>query len=140
MNHTPFIVGAYIVALVGFGSYRGTVIAGEEWGAPMRRMRVPEGRQGSWEDLCHRAGARDQLFIFNGSEDGGIEGLDRPIEHRAIGVVYDPDAERWGNYVPTIVPRRYDAFLFVEHSSALDALHIEEAVHDEVPETYPSGM
>jgi len=28
------------VMLVGFGSYRGSVIAGEEWEAPMERLRA----------------------------------------------------------------------------------------------------
>ena len=36
--------------------------------------------------------------------------------HRAIGVVYDPEAERYGNYVPTVLPLRYAAF----HSKAGD--------------------
>jgi erythromycin esterase-like protein len=128
------------VLIAGFGSHRGTVIAGDEWGAPMRRMRVPPAREGSFEDVCRNAGGGDMLLVFDGSDDGGVPGLDEPIDHRAIGVVYDPHAERWGNYVPTIVPRRYDAFLFIEHSKALDPLHLAAAVHDEVPETYPSGM
>jgi erythromycin esterase len=128
------------VMLVGFGSHRGTVIAGDEWGAPMRRMRVPEGRAGSWEDLLHRASTEDQLLVFDGSDDGGIRGLGEPMEHRAIGVVYDPRAERWGNYVPTLVPRRYDAFLFIDESHALDPLHMPVQVGGEAPETYPSGM
>ena len=128
------------VMLVGFGSQRGTVIAGDEWGAPMRRMRVPEGRERSWEDLLHRASARDKLLIFDGSSDGGIGGLDQPLEHRAIGVVYDPDAERWGNYVPTIVPRRYDAFIYVDKSKAVDPLHMPVRVGGDEPETYPTGM
>ena len=128
------------VVLIGFGSHRGTVIAGDEWGAPMRRMRVPKGRPGSWEDLLHHVGARDQLLLFDGSDDSGIEGLDRPIEHRAIGVVYDPRAERWGNYVPTIVPRRYDSFLFIDETKALDPLHMPVHVGGDEPETYPSGM
>ena len=38
---------------VGFGSYRGTVIAGEEWGAPMEVKGVPPGRDGSWEQILH---------------------------------------------------------------------------------------
>jgi erythromycin esterase len=128
------------VMLVGFGSHHGTVIAGDEWGAPMQRMRVPEGRAGSWEDLLHRASTEDQLLVFDGSDDGGIRGLGEPMEHRAIGVVYDPRAERWGNYVPTIVPRRYDAFLFIDESHALDPLHMPVHVGGEAPETYPSGM
>ncbi len=32
------------VVLVGFGSYRGSVIAGARWGAPMQRMTVPPAR------------------------------------------------------------------------------------------------
>jgi erythromycin esterase len=128
------------VALVGFGTHRGTVIAAEEWGAPMESMRVPEARGGSWEDTLHRAIARDALLVFNGTGDGGIRGLERPTEHRAIGVVYDPTAERWGNYVPTVMPRRYDAFVFIDESKAVDALHMHAVVDREVPETFPTGM
>ena len=128
------------VVLVGFGTHHGTVIAGAEWGAPMERMRVPDARPGSWEDVLHHAEIRDGVLIFDGSDDGGIPGLDAPLVHRAIGVVYDPDAERWGNYVPSIVPRRYDAFLFLDATRALEPLHMPVLVDGEPPETYPSGM
>ncbi|HEY2378032.1 MAG TPA: erythromycin esterase family protein [Gemmatimonadaceae bacterium] len=132
------------VVLVGLGSHRGSVIAGEEWGAPMERMRVPEARAGSWEDVMHNAVANSDdatgaaLLVFDDANDGGLPGLDEPIAHRAIGVVYDPDHERWGNYVPTIVPRRYDAFIFVDETHALSPLHLPVRV-GEVPETFPSG-
>ncbi|HEU4628779.1 MAG TPA: erythromycin esterase family protein [Gemmatimonadaceae bacterium] len=128
------------VYLVGFGTHRGHVIGAQEWGRPMQRMRVPESRPGSWEHTLHEALGRDALLVFDGADDGGIPGLDRPVEHRAIGVVYDPRAERWGNYVPTIVPRRYDAFCYVDETRALDPLHMPVLVDGEVPETYPSGM
>src|SRR5439155_3304931 len=36
------------VVLVGFGTHRGTVIAGRGWDAPMEEMRVPPARPGSW--------------------------------------------------------------------------------------------
>jgi erythromycin esterase-like protein len=132
------------VVLVGFGSHRGTVIAGEEWGAPMERMRVPEARVGSWEDLMHDAVEESPedigaaLLVFDDAHDGGLPGLDEPIAHRAIGVVYDPRHERWGNYVPTIIPRRYDAFIFIDETHALSPLHLPVRV-GEVPETFPSG-
>jgi erythromycin esterase-like protein len=103
-------------------------------------MRVPEARGGSWEDLLHRAAAKNAMLLFDGTDDGGIRGLDAPLDHRAIGVVYEPRAERVGNYVPTIVPRRYDAFLFIDETHALDALHMPVMVDGEVPETYPTGM
>ena len=133
------------VVLVGFGSHRGSVIAGAEWGAPMQRMRVPEARAESWEDVLHLAltgeGAAHgaALLVFDDADDGGIAELDEPIAHRAIGVVYDPDHERWGNYVPTVVPRRYDAFVFVDETHALSPLHMPVAV-GEIPETFPTGM
>jgi erythromycin esterase-like protein len=129
------------VVLVGFGTHRGTVIAAEEWGAPMERLRVPAARSASFEDALFEAGVGDSLLVFEGSaDDGGVPGLDEPIGHRAIGVVYDPAHERWGNYVPTIVPGRYDAFLYIEESRAVDPLHMPIRVDGEAPETYPSGI
>jgi len=129
------------VVIVGFGSHHGTVIAGDEWGAPMKRMRVPEARSGSWEDYMHEAiGDRaSALLVFEDADDGGIPELDEPLAHRAIGVVYEPSHERWGNYVPTLIARRYDAFIFIDETRALSPLHMPVKV-GEVPETFPSGQ
>ena len=127
------------VVLVGFGSHRGTVIAGEEWEAPMQRMPVPPGRPGSWEDVLHRAGAEDRLLLVDEARRN-----DEFLEergHRAIGVVYHPEYERYGNYVPTVLPRRYDVFLFLDETRALKPLHeVTARKEGEVPETYPSGV
>lgn len=128
------------VVLIGFGTHRGTVIAAEEWGAPMERLRVPAARIATFEDEMHDAAVGDALLIWNGTDDGGVPGLDEPIGHRAIGVVYDPDAERWGNYVPTLMSRRYDAFLYIDETRAVDPLHMPVRVGGEPPETYPSGQ
>ena len=128
------------VVLIGFGSHHGTVIAGDEWGAPMNRMQVPAARSGSWEDYMHEAigNGASALLVFEDADDGGIPELDEPLAHRAIGVVYDPSHERWGNYVPTLIPRRYDAFIFIDETQALSPLHLPVKV-GEVPETFPSG-
>lgn len=128
------------VVLVGFGTHRGTVIAAEEWGAPIERIRVPDARAESWEDICHRENADDKLMVFSDDADGGVPGLEAPRDHRAIGVVYDPRNERWGNYVPSVMPRRYDAFIYIDQTQAVDPLHMPVRVGDEVPETYPTGM
>jgi hypothetical protein len=77
------------------------VIAARQWGVPMERMPLPPAREGSWEDALHRAGGDDGLLVFSGSE---VEQLLEERDHRAIGVVYDPGSERYGNYVPTVLP------------------------------------
>jgi len=59
--------------------------------------------------------------------------------HRAIGVVYRPEYER-GNSVPTVLPRRYDALLYLDQTQALHALPVRRAAEEEVPETFPSGV
>ena len=131
------------VVLVGFGSHQGSVIAGDEWGARMRRMRVPAARPGSWEDILHEAVGsthRDVLLVFDDAEAEALAQLEEPLMHRAIGVVYDPDHEHWGNYVPTLVSRRYDAFIHVDQSRALAPLHMPVRVDGELPETFPSGV
>ncbi len=127
------------VVLVGFGTHHGGVIAGQSWDAPMERMRVPDAREGSLEHVLNSAGIGDMLLLFNGSYDGGMPGFDQVLGHRAIGVVYDPSHERWGNYVPTIVPRRYDAFMFINETRAVDPLHVPVLITAE-PETYPTGV
>ncbi len=127
------------VVLVGFGSYRGSVIAGEEWEAPMEQMEVPPARPDSWEDILYHAGAEDRLLLLDAARSNTDFLKERG--HRAIGVVYHPNYEQYGNYVPTVLPLRYDAFLFLTQTKALHPLH-DVKVHEkgEVPETYPSGV
>jgi erythromycin esterase len=124
------------VVLVGFGSYEGTVVAGRSWGAPMEVMEVPPARAGSWEHALHLMEAQDRLLLFRPPVDAG-DALAIPRGHRAIGVVYQPEFE-WGNYVPTVLPLRYDAFLYLERTQALHPLHIEPSGGP--PELYPWGV
>lgn len=123
------------VVVVGFSSHRGTVIAGREWGAPMRQIHVPEARPGSWEDVLHRARPEDKLLLLSDMPEDAA--LRERRGHRAIGVVYHPDHERRGNYVPTVLPERYDAFLFLDETHALHPLHMESHREEEVPDTFP---
>jgi erythromycin esterase len=124
------------VVLVGFGSHHGSVIAGKSWGAPMERMNVPEGRPGSWEAVLHQSGG-DQLIVFD--PENLSDEFQKSRGHRAIGVVYHPEFESRGNYVPTILPKRYDAFVYIDETLALHPLHIEpEELHP--PDLYPWGV
>jgi erythromycin esterase len=123
------------VFAVGFGSYQGTVVAGKKWGATPEVMRVPEARRNSWEYTLHQQLQGDNALLFS-SELRGHPLLEKPIGHRAIGVVYRPEFEQFGNYVPTQIPERYDAFLFFDQTRALHALPTQESTHTP-PDLYP---
>jgi erythromycin esterase-like protein len=125
------------VVLVGFSTHRGSVIAAEAWDGPIQRMTVPPARPGSVEDALHQISGEDCLIVFG--EPASYPALLEPRGHRAIGVVYHPDYERFGNYVPTILPCRYDALVHIEETHALAPLHAERPDRH-VPETYPTGM
>lgn len=127
------------VVLVGFGSHRGSVIAGRRWDAPMERMAVPPARGGSWEDVLHQAGPEDKLLLFPAARRP--RGMLESRGHRAIGVVYRPELESYGHYVPSVLPSRYDAFLYLDMAEALHPLHeVQLCEAHEVPETFPSGV
>ena len=120
--------------IVGFGSYKGTVIAGAEWGAPMRKMNMPQAIENSWEKMLHDTGKGDQMIFMDQLRDNDL--FKTPIPHRAIGVVYHPHFEKIGNYVPSMIPKRYDAFVYIENS---EGLHPMKVFMDksQLPETYP---
>ena len=129
------------VLIVGFGTHRGTVIAAEEWGAAMQTMRVPEARPGSYEAVLHHTGFPDFLLPFAEREAHPVvDDLREPRGHRAIGVVYHPELEQYGNYVPTILPERYDAFIYLDETRAVAPLHLPVHADRDLPETYPSGV
>ncbi|RAU82399.1 erythromycin esterase family protein [Pontibacter arcticus] len=122
------------VKLIGFGSYQGTVIAGKSWGATMQKMDVPPARKGSWEELLHRINSEDKLVFSKDLKD--VPELQTHIGHRAIGVVYDPKFEQYGNYVPTLIPERYDAFLYFDETEAVHPLHFKTKSGQQ-PDLYP---
>jgi erythromycin esterase len=124
------------VVLIGFGSYKGMVIAGKAWGEWMQRMQVPPAKPGSLEHFLHEEYHGNRLLIFN--KDDKEDPFDASFDHRAIGVVYNPAHERYGNYVPSIISSRYDAFIFLDETKALHPMHL---VPDgsKMPETYPFG-
>ncbi len=124
------------VYLVGFASYAGTVIAGSQWGAPMQEMDVPEAKNDSIEDRLHRARGSNVFLVFDEEKDDIY--LQR-INHRAIGVVYNPENERYGNYVPSLLAMRYDTLIYLDETRALHPVSME-LVEEKIPETYPFGL
>ncbi|KOF11121.1 protein-L-isoaspartate O-methyltransferase [Planococcus glaciei] len=113
------------VFAVGFGSYDGTVIASQAWGVPYEVMAVPPARVNSWEEILHRTGAHNKYLLF---DSGNFTSFDRWTGHRAIGVVYTPEHEAHGNYVPSRIASRYDAFVFIDRTKALLPLEIKNPI------------
>lgn len=97
-------------------------------------MRVPQAQIDSWEAMLHADGGGNKLVFSKDLDSAGL--LQNPVGNRAIGVQYDPGNER-GNYVPSLIPKRYDAYVFIDHSTALQPLN--NRVRNEPPDTYPSG-
>ena len=125
------------VVLVGFGSYEGSVIAGRMWGSAMQKMEVPPATENSVEEILHTDSATNKLLIFD-EESSLKEQFKDWLKHRAIGVVYHTSRER-GNYVPTKLSYRYDAFLYLDKTRALHPLHLKPDSH-KTPETFPFGI
>jgi erythromycin esterase-like protein len=128
--------GEAAVVLVGFGSYQGNVIAAPRWGAASEAMVVPAARPDSVEHRLHYELPEQALLIFDGPRQP--HWLSEMVDHRAIGVVYDPALEAWGNYVPTRLAERYDAFIWCDQSTALHPLAAAPTAGE--LETYPAGM
>ncbi len=105
------------VLSVGFGTYTGRVNAGTNWGSRMNIMEIPRGMEGSYENILGSVDMEQFYLIFD-EEDRQHELLKDFRGHRAIGVVYSP-AHESGNYVPTVLPERYDAFIFIRETEEL---------------------
>ena len=123
------------VFLCGFGGHRGAVIASDAWGSDATRFPVPSAQAGTHEALLHEGLGVPSVLVFGRDRSGPW--LSSTRGHRAIGVVYDPGAERYGNWVPTIMGKRYDAFVYFDQTSALHPLHGEPIAYRAEKETYP---
>jgi len=132
------------VALVGFSTYEGSVIAGRKWGGQMEAMNVPKAIPSSWDALLRsvafeRSEASFYVIMDQLSPDSR-KLLHQKKGQRAIGVVYRPESEE-GNYVPTVLDKRYDALVFLTKTKALEKpIETDHIETKEVPETYPSGF
>jgi erythromycin esterase len=112
-------LGAEQVFAIGFGTYNGHVIAAYNWEGEMQEMQIPNAQDGSWESILEQTGHEKLWVTF--SETNLTQALSRPLPHRAIGVTYNP-ANESGNYVQTVIPDRYNAFIFIKTTTTLTPL------------------
>ena len=86
----------------------------------METMDIPDAPSGSYEDIFNQTGIGTFLLLFNDEQNN--QPLLQRRGHRAIGVVYQPEADRTNNFVESVLPERYDAFIYFDRTEALDAL------------------
>lgn len=123
---------------IGFTTYDGTVTAATDWHGDAERKIVRPALDGSIEALLHDVGAPQ--FVLH-LDDERLAGFATPLLERAIGVIYRPQTERQSHYFHARVAEQFDALIHVDRSTALVPLEPSPHWwHEEVPETYPSGL
>ena len=107
---------------IGFGTHTGTVAAASNWDEPVEIKTVRPSIEGSIERLMHDTGL--PMFALNLADAGPQlrEALAGKRLQRAIGVIYRPDNERVSHYFLASLMRQFDAYIWVDESSAVQPL------------------
>jgi erythromycin esterase-like protein len=126
------------VRSIGFTTHEGTVTAASDWDAAAERKVVRPAIEGSVEYLMHAVGLPQFVLYLHDEQLGGFVS---PLLERAIGVIYRPRTERQSHYFNARVTEQFDALIHIDRTTAV--VPLEPSVnwyHEEVPETYPSGL
>jgi Erythromycin esterase homolog len=114
-------LGRWRVFVVGFSTNEGQVLAGNSWGSTVEKMQIPSGVKGSYEDIFSKLKLHNFYLLFD-YKDRKNPWFNQYRKHRAIGVVYNPKNDALDNYVLSILPQRYDAFIFIRHTNPLELI------------------
>ncbi|HEY3134339.1 MAG TPA: erythromycin esterase family protein [Gemmatimonadaceae bacterium] len=125
---------------VGFTTYSGTVTAATNWDDPGEVKRVRPALPNSYELGFHETEV-PRFFLNLAAGATRTPLLAQPRLERAIGVIYRPETERISHYFHADLPHQFNAVYHFDHTRALEPLEKpEQWHHDEVPETFPSGI
>src|SRR3954449_121451 len=125
-------------ALIGFGTHTGTVAAASDWGGDMEVKRVRPSHRDSYERACHDANV-PRFLLDLGRHQALRRRLLEPRLERFIGVIYRPDTELMSHYSDTSLPQQFDAYVWLDETTAVTALAPEHRKKG-IPETYPFGL
>ena len=130
------------VALIGFTTYEGSVIAAHDWDEPPMRRSVQPALDESWEELLHDFD-QPRFYVTAAALRDAIDREERL--QRAIGVVYRTDIERASHYLSARLAEQFDLVIHVDVTRAVVPLDsIEEQMRSplepELPETFPTGV
>jgi len=110
-------LGNSSVFSIGFGTNTGTVLAGSYWNAPLQEIPVPPAIKGSWENILHDIGPGNKIIISKDLIDNQAWDLSLPF--RSIGDIYTGK----DFYGTAIVPKRFDAFVYIDSTTAVHSLN-----------------
>jgi protein-L-isoaspartate(D-aspartate) O-methyltransferase len=126
--------------LIGFGTHTGTVTAADDWDSPRKCKPVLPSRGDSYERAFHDSGVpRFALDLAPGRNEVLRRRLAEPRLERFIGVIYRPETERWSHYSEAVLPEQFDAWVWFDETTSLEALGPQEPATG-LPETYPFGV
>ncbi len=124
---------------IGLGTNDGTVAAASAWDQPMQVMQLRPAHAQSYEYLFHIANAPGLILTMTNPQARELrERLENPKLERAVGVIYRPDSELASHYFEAILPRQFDAYIWIDRTSAVKPLATAE-LHG-LPDTYPFGV
>ena len=126
--------------LLGFGTHGGTVTAADDWDSPRKEKRLLPSRRDSYERQFHDSAVpRFLLDLAPDRNEALCSRLAEPRLERFIGVIYRPETERWSHYSEAVLSEQFDAFVWFDQTTALEALGRQEPDRG-LPETYPFGV
>jgi len=100
--------------LLGFTTYEGRVTAASRWGGAPEDKPLAPAVEGSYEHLFHQLGL--PRFVVR-LKDAAPEVLQGARPQRAVGVVFQPQHERAGNYLDARMAEQFDAVIHVDRST-----------------------
>ncbi|HYK46156.1 MAG TPA: erythromycin esterase family protein, partial [Parafilimonas sp.] len=125
-------LGDTSVFVTGFGTYSGTVTASRIWGGAPETMGLAPAEPGSWDDILHNLDKNNKYILFSESRNNATL-QNKWIYMRSIGVLYLPYQRSGAS--ESIPAKRYDAFIFIDHSSALHPIQTKMNVTTTSAET-----
>ena len=130
------------VAIVGFGTDHGTVMAARDWDEPAERMSIRPGHPGSYEHVLHESGVPAfVLRLRDPVRDSVREELTPARLLRAIGVVYAPETELATHYLHAVLPSLFDELVWFDATSPVHPLSVPPRGRDhDVPDTFPFAI
>jgi protein-L-isoaspartate(D-aspartate) O-methyltransferase len=104
------------------------VAASSKWGAAMKVMQIPASHVDSYEHLFHQVKADNFMLPLREST------MRNPVQEitrkkllaerlqRAIGTMYDPEAELKKHYSYVSLPRQFDEYIWFDETQAVKPL------------------